>query len=429
MDFAPSPRAAELLGTLQTFMTEHVLPAEPVYERQRRELAAAGRLHDLPPVVEELKAEARDARAVEPVPARPMSRPARNSTTRRWPRSSGRSPELAPGGAATAPRPTPATWSCCTMFGTAEQQEQWLRPAARRRDPLGVRDDRAGRRVVGRHATSRTSIARDGDDYVINGRKWWIDRRARPALRGADRDGQDRPGAPSRTGSSRWCSCPMDTPGRRRRARPAGLRLPGPARPLRDRRSTDVRVPAANLLGEEGGGFAIAQARLGPGRIHHCMRAIGVAERALELMCRRAHVARRVRQAARRPGRGAAVDRRVAHRDRAGPAAHAEDRLADRHRRAPRRARDRDRRRSRSSVPQHGAAGHRPRDPGARRRGRQRRRRRSPRCTPAPRTLRLADGPDEVHLRSIARAELGKYVARLTDHPTPPGDTSLLIME
>ena len=168
----------------------------------------------------------------------------------------------------------------------------------------------------------------------------------------------------------------------------------------------DVRVPAANLIGEEGDGFAIAQARLGPGRIHHCMRLIGAAERALELMCQRVAEPHRVRQAAGRAGRDPGLDRRGAGADRAGQAAGAQDRLADGHGRhkgahteiqaikiaTPAMAEwviDK-------AIQAHGAAGVSQDFPLAH-------------MWAAARSLRFADGPDEVHKRSLARRELRRY--------------------
>ena len=179
-----------------------------------------------------------------------------------------------------------------------------------------------------------TSIARDGDDYVINGRKWWITGVADERCQIFIVMGKTDPdAAPHRQQS--MVLVPRDTPGLDDRAPPADLRLPGPARSLR----ADLpRRPGAgaNLLAGEGDGFTIAQARLGPGRIHHAMRAIGMAERALALMVDRAEVPRGVRPAAVRPGRRARHDRPVQDRDRPGPALRLQDRLADRPASAPR---------------------------------------------------------------------------------------------
>jgi acyl-CoA dehydrogenase len=131
----------------------------------------------------------------------------------------------------------------------------------------------------------RTSIVRDGDEYVINGRKWWTTGAADPRCRLLIVMGQSNPEADSHRRQS-MILVPIDTPG-------VKIERVVPVYGFHDQQGhaeityTDVRVPVENLLGEEGAGFAVAQARLGPGRIHHCMRAIGMAERALEMACRR----------------------------------------------------------------------------------------------------------------------------------------------
>ena len=170
------------------------------------------------------------------------------------------------------------------LFGTPEQKERWLNPLLEGeiRSAFAMTEPD----VASSDARNiQTSIVRDGDDYVINGRKWWItgsaDERCQIfiVMGKTDPDGP----APAAVDGPRAAG----HPGVRDRPTPAGVRLPGPARPP-ELRFTDVRVPASNLLASEGDGFMIAQARLGPGRIHHCMRAIGMAERALALMVERA---------------------------------------------------------------------------------------------------------------------------------------------
>ena len=132
----------------------------------------------------------------------------------------------------------------------------------------------------------RTSIARDGEDWVINGRKWFITNAADPRTK-SDRHGPDQPGPAEAHRRQSMVLVPRDTPGLTVVRNPPVMHdvtAQGHCELLFE----NVRVPADNLLGEEGGGFALAQARLGPGRIHHCMRAIGAAELALELMVERA---------------------------------------------------------------------------------------------------------------------------------------------
>ena len=172
-----------------------------------------------------------------------------------------------------------------TVFGTDEQKERWLRPLldGEIRSAFAMTEPD----VASSDATNvQLSIRRDGDEYVLNGRKWWITNALHPNFRIMIVMGKTDPDAPRHRQQS-MVLCPPDTPGV---TIVRGLSVfgyhdhQGHAEIVFD----NARVPAANVIGGEGDGFAIAQARLGPGRIHHCMRAIGAAERALELMCRRA---------------------------------------------------------------------------------------------------------------------------------------------
>lgn len=282
MDFTPSPRAAELQDRLARFMDDCVYPAEPVFAEQMR---ASGDPHFHPPVMEELKAEARTRglwNLFLPHVTEWTPDPVSNVDYAPLAEITGRSP-LAPE-ALNSAAPDTGNMEILALFGTPEQKERWLVPllAGEIRSCFAMTEPdvaSSDARNIG------LSIRRDGDDYVLNGRKWWISGAANPRCEVAIVMGKTDPDAPTYTQQS-MVLVPMDTPGL---TVVRDLLVFG----YNDReghcelRFEDVRVPVSNLLGTEGGGFALAQARLGPGRIHHCMRCIGMAERALELMCRR----------------------------------------------------------------------------------------------------------------------------------------------
>jgi acyl-CoA dehydrogenase len=199
---------------------------------------------------------------------------------------SGRSIYLAPA-AKNCAAPDTGNMEVLHMFGTAEQKERWLRPLMDGdiRSAFAMTEPD----VASSDATNiALSIVRDGDEYVLNGRKWWITGAMNPNCQIFIVMGKTNPAA-DRHRQQSMVLVPRDTPGLEA---VRGMHVMG----YEDHehgghaelRFTDVRVPVANLIGEEGGGFGIAQARLGPGRIHHCMRSVGIAERAIEMMCERA---------------------------------------------------------------------------------------------------------------------------------------------
>ncbi len=201
--------------------------------------------------------------------------------------------------AAAAAQAEPDALEILAQFGTPEQQERWLRPLldGEIRSCFSMTEPE----VASSDATNiRSRIVREGDDYVVNGHKWWTSGIADPRCRVIIFMGKTDPDAPSHQQQT-MVLVPVDTPGVTV-VRSLSVLGFDEGHGHCEVRYEDVRVPVGNRLGEEGGGFAIAQARLGPGRIHHCMRAIGMAERAFELMCER--VAPGSPSASRSPSRG-----------------------------------------------------------------------------------------------------------------------------
>ena len=287
MEFNLSAKATEYSARLQQFMDEKVIPAEAVYHRQREELAAAGMPHELPAIVEVLKAEAK-AQGLWNLFLPHSHDPHHGLTVTDYAtlaEITGWSPDIAPE-AINCSAPDTGNMEVLDMFGTAEQKERWLKPllAGTIRSGFAMTEPD----VASSDARNiQTSIVRDGDDYVINGRKWWTTGAMDPRCEILIVMGKTNPDADSYNQQS-MVLVPVNTPGVKieRNLTVFGyVDQHGHAEVT----FTDVRVPVANLIGQEGTGFAIAQARLGPGRVHHCMRAIGMAERALSLMIARAN--------------------------------------------------------------------------------------------------------------------------------------------
>ncbi|QIX28670.1 acyl-CoA dehydrogenase [Nocardioides sp. JQ2195] len=280
MDLGPSPRVTELLVKLQRFMDDCVYPAESVYAEQRAAAGPEG-LHVSPPVVEELKEQARE-RGLWNLFLPDISGLS-NLEYSYIAELTGRSPYLAPE-ALNCAAPDTGNMELLHLFGTDEQKKEWLEPLLDGRIRSGF--SMTEPEVASSDARNiSTSITRDGDEYVINGRKWWTTGAADPNCKILILMGKTDPEAETYRQQS-MILVPLDTPG-------VTVVRSLPIYGYHDQHGhgeiifEDVRVPVENLLGEEGSGFAIAQARLGPGRIHHAMRCIGMAERGLEMMVRR----------------------------------------------------------------------------------------------------------------------------------------------
>ena len=298
MDFGFDARTLDLRKQLLTFMEERVYPAEAVYTEQVEAAEAQGQFWERVPVTADLKAEARGrglwnlfltGKAAEAVrKLDPSLLPDPQLTNLQYAplaEITGWSPALAPE-AINCAAPDTGNMELLAEFGTEQQREQWLRPLldGEIRSAFCMTEPE----VASSDATNiATRIERHGDKYVINGRKWWSSGAMDPACQILIVMGKTEPGA-ERHRQQSMILVPRNTPGVTVKR---GLSLFGFDDAAHGGHAevefTDVTVPADSLIGGEGDGFAIAQARLGPGRIHHCMRLIGAAERALQLMCRR----------------------------------------------------------------------------------------------------------------------------------------------
>ncbi|MFD3428104.1 acyl-CoA dehydrogenase family protein [Nocardia fluminea] len=397
--FDPSERAKKYSEDLLDFMDAHVYPAESVYDAQMRE---SGDPHFQPPILEELKAEAKRRglwNLFHPHPGRGPG--LTNLEYAPLAEIMGRSHLAAE--ACNCNAPDTGNMEVLELFGTEEHKEKYLKPLLD--GTMASAFAMTEPRVASSDATNiELSMVRDGDDYVLNGRKWFATNALHKNCRVLIVMGKTDPtAAPHR--QQTMMVVPMDAPG-------VTILRGLPVFGYQEREGhaeiefADVRVPATDVLKGEGEGFAISQARLGPGRIHHCMRSIGMAERALELMCKRAQA----RVTFGRPiADNANIQDWIAEsrieiemiRLLTLKAAHLMDTVGNKAARteiaaikvaAPNIALkvvDR-------AIQVHGAGGVTDDFPLAA-------------AWAHLRTLRLADGPDEVHKRAIARQELRKY--------------------
>ena len=284
MDFSYSPKVHELQRRVDAFMQEHVFPQERRYADDVEQNTRRGARWTPTTVVEELKVEARAAGLWNLfLPDSHRGAGLKNIEYAPLAELMGRvpwAPEVF-----NCSAPDTGNMETLERYGTDAQKQQWLEPllAGEIRSAFAMTEPA----VASSDATNiQTEIRRDGDDYVINGRKWWISGAGDPRCKIFIVMGKTDPSAPKHSQQS-MILVPAGTP---------GLTI---LRPLNvfgyddaphghmEITFENVRVPASNILLGEGRGFEIAQGRLGPGRIHHCMRCIGLAERALELMCKR----------------------------------------------------------------------------------------------------------------------------------------------
>jgi acyl-CoA dehydrogenase len=285
MDFSHSEKVRDLQERITQFMDEHVYPAEPLYHKELEQNRKAGNPWQVTKVVEDLKKKARSAGLWNLF--LPHSEHGAGLTNLEYAplcEIMGRS-HIAPE-AFNCSAPDTGNMEVLARYATKEQQQRWLEPLldGKIRSAFAMTEPR----VASSDATNiESSIVRDGDSYVINGRKWWTSGAGDPRCEILIFMGKTNPEA-GRHSQQSMILVPLKTPGVKVLRTLSVFGYDHAPHGHAEVDFENVRVPAENLLLGEGRGFEIAQGRLGPGRIHHCMRTIGVAERALELMCKRA---------------------------------------------------------------------------------------------------------------------------------------------
>jgi len=285
MDFAYSPKTKELQAKVSAFMKEHVVPAEAGFHAEVAANRAAGDPWKPTRVVEALKEKAR-AQGLWNLflPESELGAGLTNLEYAPLCEIMGRS-EIGPE-SFNCSAPDTGNMEVLVRYGTPEQKKQWLQPLleGRIRSAFAMTEPA----VASSDATNiEARIERDGGDYVVNGRKWWTTGAPDPRCKILIFMGKSSPANPNKHQQQSMILVPMDAKGVKMVRKLTVFGDDDAPHGHGEIEFTNVRVPVSNMLLGEGRGFEIAQGRLGPGRIHHCMRVIGLAERALELMCKR----------------------------------------------------------------------------------------------------------------------------------------------
>ena len=405
MNFDHSDKTKELLGKIQQFMDDHLYEGEKIYHEQHEALRAAGNPWQQPAILDELKDKAKAAGLWNLF--LPESEYGYGLTNLEY---APLSELMGTVGIASevfnCSAPDTGNMEVLDKYGSDEQKKEWLEPllAGEIRSAFGMTEPN----VASSDATNIcSSIVEDGDEYVINGEKWWTSGAGDPRCKIIIFMGVSNPDNPKHQRQSQIL-VPMDTPGVEILRMMTVFGNDDAPHGHAHMKFTDVRVPKSNMILGEGRGFEIAQGRLGPGRIHHCMRTIGVAERALDLLCKRS--LDRVAFGKQLAELGGNYDVIADCRMEIEMCRLLTYRAADRMDKLGNKIAKSDIAQIKVAVPKmalsvidkaiqiHGGGGVSQDTPLAR-------------MYAGMRTLRLADGPDEVHRRTVARFELSKHQA------------------